>query len=348
MDTKKKNRNYTLTIAVGILVLLGMILIGIAWGKWSYKEVTRTQERLLEKRGDKLRDTFCVPPDGVGTTIVYIDDGTDTEDVEKNKASSEDLINLLSVVCALESEDLQKNCMLYYKGGDENFEAYVDPDVTSTYMEGMGPEWMRVPVWEDADGDRFFVFSRLRYSVPGGLAYYSRNVWLSNEGFAATPCNVVSQDNTELCSVAQELFSGDKSSGLYGDYRYIIVECDPRLPSGEPLSSPLGRYILFMDVSEEMAAWKSSMVKYAGMLCGVWVLITILVFVLETVKNRAMRLAIKEEESEAEGSPDVIKKELSSETSKILLSHIDDAEHSMGPNGYLEALRKEIDQRTKQ
>ena len=198
--------------------------------------------------------------------------------------------------------------------------------------------------------------------------------------------NSESSLDTEHFNLAKEIFASEKKTGWDGENRYLCFEeelliknivdydyvydveydylsyayLDPNRYSESQIDSMRsigldGGYqsyklqtVMFSDASEELAAWRKEVTTRSLVTLGVYIVVMaalalfLRIYTKKYVKD-PFQVADEQDGADADSLMAVIPESLGKE----LLSKIDSAEVSMGPNGYLDEMRTTIMQRTK-
>lgn len=199
--------------------------------------------------------------------------------------------------------------------------------------------------WTDEDGDFFGMVNGRILICPSeyGYTYYIGSA--SDREIHLQGLNARSNQDRDMVSLANMLFTKEESRGWTGKYRYMIVDTTEVDALGN-------KYLFLTDCSDEKAEWKKNITTVSVAMAISDVVLILLMFILEWGNNKKFVSEEKtessigwSEEASAEkrsGSSAGIPKDVA----KQLLSYVDDTERSMGPSGYLDSIRDTIEQNT--
>lgn len=197
--------------------------------------------------------------------------------------------------------------------------------------------------WTDEDGDFFGMVNGriLIYPSEYGYTYYIGSA--SDREIHLHGLNARSNQDRDMVSLANEIFTKEESQGWAGKYRYLITNTMDVDVLGN-------KYLFLTDCSDEKAGWKENIAKISVVAASLDVILIVLMFFLEREKNKKFVSEEKtkssiglSEDASAEkrsGSSAGIPKDVA----KQLLSYVDDTERSIGPSGYLDSIRSTVEE----
>jgi hypothetical protein len=210
------------------------------------------------------------------------------------------------------------------------------------------------------DNSRYCLTDKIHYYIPGSFAYEQYGYSLPENGLgvfveSTFPLNAASFSKQDLWMETNDLIQSADPSGSFEGYRYLVfvrpesvVDASAYLNVGNidiynvPSSqySKFAKVILFEDVSTPLKALAWRTVKYSSITLVIVLLAAVISFLLEKYLSADLS---KAPETSADPAPSAGKSVLSKDAAKGFLAKIDRVEQSMGPNGYLDEIRQDLE-----
>ena len=197
--------------------------------------------------------------------------------------------------------------------------------------------------WTDEDGDFFCMVNGRIWIYPAeyGYTYYIGSA--SDREINLHGLNVRSNQDRDMVSLANEIFTKEESQGWAGKYRYLITNTMDVDVLGN-------KYLFLTDCSDEKAGWKENIAKISVAAASLDVILIVLMFFLEREKNKKIvseektksSIGLSEDASAEKRSG--LSAGIPKDVAKQLLSYVDDTERSMGPSGYLDSIRSTVEE----
>lgn len=335
----KKNKTIFGILAGLLLLVLGGICIVSAIH--TRNEIAKEKDAELSDRMDIFfeADYYGTP---VGETIGDID-AISIGEMEAHYALEENAAKRLSV---LEAGAPAMSVFHYtYEGTNEDGKF-----VTEDYD---------YPIFSDKYGNQLYIWhNRLAYAY-NGLIYGNwptsvlseDTIEVSEDGVAVINVKYAYDfvgittkaiNNKELQEDAKAIVEKQTTGyGWNGSYRYMVEE--------EEITETLRKYgaegdalhyVLFVDASTELAAWKYWTIANTFVALFVYLVVLVIsyLFLRTPGKKKVEEVVAAEPEKEEEQE----KKTISENLAKNLLDRLESTEQSIGPNGYLDEMRELI------
>ena len=328
-------RRYLLTTVLAAVLILVTVSGCIYYGKTSYSEmISKVDERLsrrIQKYDLYLREYTAM--------AAQDQDILDTSKMMEFFYSVEGGNKLIQA----DFDPYHLNYLNYIL--DEDSMSVYDEE-TLGWLTDVERDSLKLALcWTDEDGDFFGMVNGRIWIYPSeyGYTYYIGSA--SDREIHLHGLNARSNQDRDMVSLANMLFTKEESHGWTGKYRYMIVDTTEVDALGN-------KYLFLTDCSDEKAEWKKNITTVSVAMAISDVVLILLMFILERGKNKKFVSEEKtessigwSEEASAEkrsGSSAGIPKDVA----KQLLSYVDDTERSMGPSGYLDSIRDTIEQNT--
>ncbi|MBO4687600.1 MAG: hypothetical protein J5636_03735 [Clostridiales bacterium] len=362
-----------------ILVTTSILILGIGVSSVisasvnSRKDIVQEIDRKLDVRARKILELTRFRKDYYSEIYAYDYDQYE-EDI--------DIVNYLS------------NNVLTDDANDEResesqdapeYRIFMDSDIALENADGEMIQIDLLTISDDA-GDRIYFWNgNLLASVRG--YFYKRYVFREEGEEDAEyfyPMNSYSFADQEMINAAESSIKEGEPFGWHGNYRYCIFTLYEGFTSGYeskvlmdlPYSSEddisldrtdgkydyetYSQYIIFEDVSAELANWRTWRRTNTFVMLGGWAVLTCLMAVVLHLLLKPKKdvswieigedgLAVEGEklqmvsEDSREEAPSI--DPISEKMATKLLSYISQSESSFGPNGYLEQLKDAIEKR---
>ena len=328
-------RRYLLTTVLAAVLILVTVSGCIYYGKTSYSEMISKVDECLSRRLQKY-DLYRREYAAMAAQDQDILDTSKMMDFFYSVEGGNKLIQA-------DFDPYHLNYLNYIL--DEDSMSVYDEE-TLDWLTDVERDSLKLALcWTDEDGDFFGMVNGRILICPSeyGYTYYIGSA--SDREIHLQGLNARSNQDRDMVSLANMLFTKEESRGWTGKYRYMIVDTTEVDALGN-------KYLFLTDCSDEKAEWKKNITTVSVAMAISDVVLILLMFILEWGKNKKFVSEEKtessigwSEEASAEkrsGSSAGIPKDVA----KQLLSYVDDTERSMGPSGYLDSIRDTIEQNT--
>lgn len=328
-------RRYLLTTVLAAVLILVTVSGCIYYGKTSYSEMISKVDERLSRRLQKY-DLYRREYTAMAAQDQDILDTSKMMDFFYSVEGGNKLIQA-------DFDPYHLNYLNYIL--DENSMSVYDEE-TLDWLTDVERDSLKLALcWTDEDGDFFGMVNGRIWIYPAeyGYTYYIGSA--SDREINLNGLNARSNQDMDMVSLANMLFTKEESRGWTGKYRYMIVDTTEVDALGN-------KYLFLTDCSDEKAEWKKNITTVSVAMAISDVVLILLMFILERGKNKKV---VSEEKTESSiGLSEEASAEkrsgssagISKDVAKQLLSYVDDTERSMGPSGYLDSIRDTIEQNT--
>lgn len=326
-------RRYLLTTVLAAVLILVTVSGCIYYGKTSYSEMISKVDERLSRRIQKY-DLYLREYTAMAAQDQDILDTSKMMDFFYSVEGGNKLIQA-------DFDPYHLNYLNYIL--DEDSMSVYDEE-TLDWLTDVERDSLKLALcWTDEDGDFFGMVNGriLIYPSEYGYTYYIGSA--SDREIHLHGLNARSNQDRDMVSLANEIFTKEESQGWAGKYRYLITNTMDVDVLGN-------KYLFLTDCSDEKAGWKENIAKISVVAASLDVILIVLMFFLEREKNKKFVSEEKtkssiglSEDASAEkrsGSSAGIPKDVA----KQLLSYVDDTERSIGPSGYLDSIRSTVEE----
>ncbi|MBR5938474.1 MAG: hypothetical protein IKZ90_09470 [Clostridiales bacterium] len=357
---------YRTTIVLTTVLFLLFACVITYWAVNERKNIISDADAVLQDRKEQLVVFETIRAASSSNIIFSSEDGqmvavvngevtvVDSQEVikvsaELNKFDQEFLSEAKAHAMNVLEEDMEQKVGKYKIGF---FYWQPEYDQTLNYRKSS------VILWPD--NSRYCLTDKVHYYIPGSFAYEQYGYSRPENGLgvfdeSTFPLNAASFSNQVLWLETNDLIQSADPSGSFEGYRYLVfvrpgsvINASEYINAGNidiynvPSSqySKFAKVILFEDVSAPLKALAGRIVKYSSIALVIVLLAAVISFLLE--KNLSADL-LPVPETSADQAPSAGKSVLSKDAAKGFLAKIDRVEQSMGPNGYLDEIRQDLE-----